>query len=695
MLLSLIEFFMNALLAIFVYFNNRAKASNILFAIFAISSSVWILSTHLAINTDHTLFFGRLIFTAVITSIASLFFFCISFPKNSVSNKAFLAILSMPPAIFFVASLTGMLVKQAYTIDGHLDGTYGPAYGIYKYFAVTYLLSTLAILIVKYRKTTNEDHQRLKYVLLGIGLFIIPSLVTNMIMPAFFNNHSYNNLGPLFSIFMTCFIGYAIMRHQLLSISTIIQRSLIFSILSGLIVGLYLIIVFVIGELFHKFSSSAPIISACLATLAGVFGVPPVEKRFRQLSDRFFYKNKYDFSTAVNELSEILNYNFELEMLVFQFSQSLKRILKVETVAVALWRQNELYLNGLKSLPYKAKSLSCLCGKKGIQPIGECIDRSAPPSDATKLYDLLDNGLAIPIIHRDKLIASLAISQALSGDPFSEEDLNLLKTFSHQAAVALEKARLFEVEKKHAQDLEKKIRHRTNKIAALQEEQKRIMLNISHELQTPLTIVKIELERLKQNLDNNQEIVNFEKSINWISKFIFDLLKLSRLETSVSFNKQTFNLSDLFAELIEYFEILTNDKHIRLTHDIAPNVLIEADRRKIEELITNLMSNAVKYIANEKTINLTLEQHGHAAVFAIQDSGIGIKKENLTKLFDRYYMEQAHVDKSIRGSGLGLAIAKKIVQGHKGEITVASSEGQGSIFTVTLPLTQTMHSSRQ
>jgi signal transduction histidine kinase len=684
MILSLAEFFMNALLAIFVYFNNRAKASNILFAIFAISSSIWILSTHLAINTDHTLFFGRLIFTAVIVSIASLFFFAISFPRNSVGSKTVLSLLSLPPLAFFIASLTGMLVETAYSIDGHLDGTYGPAYAIYKYFSVIYLLSTLAILISKYLKARGEDRQKIKYVLLGIGLFIIPSLVTNMILPAFYGNHSYNNLGPLFSIFMTGFIGYAVIRHQLLSISVIIQRSLIFSILSGLIVGFYLMVVFIIGELFYRFNSSAPIISAGLTTLAGIFGVPPIEKRFQRLTDRFFYKNRYDFSTAVNELSEILNYNFEPETLVMQSSMSLKRILKVETVAVILWRQNELFLNGLKSSSFGAKDLDCLSDKKEIQPIDECIDRQLPNTGG--LLERIKSGLAIPVNHQGKLIATLIISQPLSGDPFSTEDLNLLKTFAHQAAVALEKARLFEIEKNHAVELEKKIKRRTNKIAALQEEQRKIMLNISHELQTPLTIVKIELERLKQSLDGNQEIVNFEKSINWISKFIFDLLKLSRLETAVSFEKQKFNLSELLLELIEYFEILTNDKHIKLTHDIAPGIIIEADRRKIEELVTNLMSNAVKYIANEKTINLKLTQGDRAAIFVIEDSGIGIKKENLSKLFDRYYMEQAHTDKSIRGSGLGLAIAKKIVQGHNGSIKVASTEGRGSIFTVTLPL---------
>jgi signal transduction histidine kinase len=686
MILSLVEFFMNTLLAIFVYFNDRGKASNILFAIFAISSSVWILSTHLAINTAHTLFFGRLIFTAVIVSIASLFFFAISFPRNTVGSKAVLSVLGLPPLAFFIASLTGMLVEKAYSIDGHLEGAYGPAYAIYKYFAVIYLLSTLAILVFKHRGLRGEDQQRIKYVLLGIGLFIVPSLFTNMILPAFFNNHFYNNLGPLFSIFMTCFIGYAVIRHQLLSISIIIQRSLIFSILSGLIVGFYLMVVFIIGELFYKFSSSAPIISAGLTTLAGIFGVPPIERRFQRFSDRFFYKNKYDFSAAVNELSEILNYNFEPETLVMQSSMSLKRILKVEAVAVVLWRQNELFLNGLKSPSYTARAFDCLSGKTELLPINECIDYSAAPSSSAKLFERLRNGLAIPVNHQDKLIATLIISEPLSGDPFSKEDLNLLKTFAHQAAVALEKARLLEVEKNHAVELEKKIKRRTNRIAALQEEQRKIMLNISHELQTPLTIVKIELERLKQSLDGNQEIINFEKSINWISKFIFDLLKLSRLETAISFEKQKFNLSDLLAELIEYFEILTNDKHIRLSHSIEPGIAIVADRRKIEELITNLMSNAVKYIANEKIISLKLMQSEKNAVFIIEDSGIGIKKENLSKLFDRYYMEQAHIDKSIRGSGLGLAIAKKIVQGHNGEITVASSEGRGSTFTVTLPL---------
>ena len=228
----------------------------------------------------------------------------------------------------------------------------------------------------------------------------------------------------------------------------------------------------------------------------------------------------------------------------------------------------------------------------------------------------------------------------------------------------------------------RRVEERTNHLRILWEQQKQIMADISHGLQTPLTIMKSELAFLKKQRRGESKLDNLEKSVDFISKFIYDFLHLAKLETAeANFKQEPVNLSFLLSELIEYFTILAGEDNISLITDVEPEIVMVGDKEKLEELVKNLMSNALKYTRYQKNkrIWITLKKSGSEIQFSIKDTGVGISQEDLPHIFERFYRVG---NSKTKGIGLGLTICKKIVEKHNGSIEVNSELGQGAEFII-------------
>lgn len=227
----------------------------------------------------------------------------------------------------------------------------------------------------------------------------------------------------------------------------------------------------------------------------------------------------------------------------------------------------------------------------------------------------------------------------------------------------------------------KKIEERTTYLREVGEQQKQFMIEISHGLQTPLTILKSEVESLKERLPL-EKLGKLEKSVDQISNFIYDFLNLAQLETlQKEFDKKSVNLSLLLSNLTEYFGVLAEERGILVETTIEPNVVISGQKDKLEELMTNLLSNAVRYMRErgEKKIFISLSKGTDAVELLIKDTGIGIGPEDLPYIFDKFYRVK---NPRIKGIGLGLAICKKIVEKHNGSIEISSELGKGTAFII-------------
>jgi two-component system phosphate regulon sensor histidine kinase PhoR len=241
--------------------------------------------------------------------------------------------------------------------------------------------------------------------------------------------------------------------------------------------------------------------------------------------------------------------------------------------------------------------------------------------------------------------------------------------------------------KEYAKMLERKVEERTAEITAIQKGQETLMLEISHGLQTPLTIMKGELFFLRKQGYDTGRVDTIDTSIDRISSFINRFLSLSRLEIAVVNEKANLNLSMLLQKVVSFFEQETLSKNIRLASNIADDIFVEGNREELEELFSNLISNSIKYMSREgsREINLILAGEKDNAIITLQDTGIGIRAENLPNLFKKFYRVKESETKGIQGTGLGLVICKKIIDMHEGTINVTSTFGEGTTFVITLP----------
>ncbi|HEY0011208.1 MAG TPA: ATP-binding protein [Candidatus Paceibacterota bacterium] len=235
--------------------------------------------------------------------------------------------------------------------------------------------------------------------------------------------------------------------------------------------------------------------------------------------------------------------------------------------------------------------------------------------------------------------------------------------------------------------LEAKVDERTREIRALQEEQRRMIVDLSHNLQTPLAILKSKIDRLRRTVAHDTELAALEQSVDSLSTFIYDLMELATLEQSLKKEgRARVSLSALLEELAEEVSVIADSADIKVEGDITPGVMVVGNEKRLREALMNLASNAVKYMREDgvKEIGFRLRVEDHTAHVTITDTGIGIAAEDLSHIFERFYRGSTKYGTS--GTGLGLSIVKSIVVDHGGTITAESEAGAGTTFSLTFPL---------
>jgi two-component system, OmpR family, phosphate regulon sensor histidine kinase PhoR len=219
--------------------------------------------------------------------------------------------------------------------------------------------------------------------------------------------------------------------------------------------------------------------------------------------------------------------------------------------------------------------------------------------------------------------------------------------------------------------------------------------NVSHELRTPLSILRGYIETLLDNPKTAREELSrilgvMERHSKRLDLLAQDLLTLAQLE-SANPNLQLGNvdLSNLFKEVIRDWEKKLATKQLSVIVDVPPDMpTVRADRVRLEEALYNLLDNAVKYSPEHGEIGLVGRRRDKQIVLSVSDNGIGIDKEDLPRIFERFYRaDKARTAENIGGTGLGLAIVKHVAQLHGGHVEAESELGKGTTIRVVLPLT--------
>ena len=293
-------------------------------------------------------------------------------------------------------------------------------------------------------------------------------------------------------------------------------------------------------------------------------------------------------------------------------------------------------------------------------------------------------------VHQQNNIISIAYLPLIAGDQvygglsfgfriprhFSHEDKEFIMALTRQCAQALHRAKLFQSANDAIQ-----VRDEFLSIA-------------SHELRTPLTPLKLQLQNMSRQvrkgnivIDKPEQVLrivdNSDKQVDRLINLIDDLLDVSRISAGkLTLNCEVFNLGEMVEEVINHYTSQIKDAHEMVCLDIDKNIMCSADRVRMEQVVINFLTNAVKY-APGKPIHVKLSRNGNNAHLEVRDEGEGISIENQARIFDRF--ERVRDKNNIGGLGLGLYICRQIIEAHQGEISVKSAPGKGSTFIVEIP----------
>ena len=246
-----------------------------------------------------------------------------------------------------------------------------------------------------------------------------------------------------------------------------------------------------------------------------------------------------------------------------------------------------------------------------------------------------------------------------------------------------------------SKDLEEFVKLKRTEIETLKKEgiyRKEFVGNVAHELKTPLFSVQGYISNLLDGAMDDKELLKkylkrAEKSVDRLTFIIKDLDLITQLESStLKLKVASFDIIKLTEEIIEDLEISASKRNIKIifNKNYDKQILVEADKNRIEQVITNLVSNSINYGSEKGTTEISFESNVEKIIVKVNDNGEGISEENMPRLFQRFFRVDVSRSRSQGGSGLGLAIVKHIIDAHNENIYVQSTVGVGSEFSFSL-----------
>ena len=409
---------------------------------------------------------------------------------------------------------------------------------------------------------------------------------------------------------------------------------------------------------------------------------------------------------ALLEISEVMILTEDLKTLFDLVIDKICRIMGIELCSLMLVdaKKQEMTIESARGLPEHIVKKARL--KIGENIAGWVVKSKEPlliPNVAQDTRFQVRNGdkyvnsslLSVPLKIRGKVIGVLNVNNKVSGGTFNEDDLRLLTILADQAAIAIENARLYRKLSRAKRILsrnEKKMKQMVKDMKKMDKMKDEFISIVSHELRTPLTSVKEAVSLLLDEIpgqinDDQREFLNLAMhDTSRLNRLLNDILNLSRMEAGkLQMYWESSDIKEVVNHALNSMRPMSLTKEIELLEEAADGLEpIVLDKDKVEQILINLVSNAIKFSPNKGQIKIKVGNDGDYYKISVIDSGIGMPPEELPHIFNKFRQIDSSSTRKVGGSGLGLSIVKGLVQAHKGNVWVESKVGKGTTFFFTL-----------
>ncbi|AFY64922.1 response regulator [Geitlerinema sp. PCC 7407] len=414
--------------------------------------------------------------------------------------------------------------------------------------------------------------------------------------------------------------------------------------------------------------------------------------------------------SLVNTITSAIRSSLEPEEIFAAITEQLGQGLQVDGCALSLWTEEDEYVRcvGLHDphthegqISLDREEISGESGGFGMRhlpqssvpiaanPVLQQLIRTQQPVQIDDLsihpeMNMLDVPLrsparallVVPLLHNGKIIGSISLRQTQRPRRWQPSEVELAQAVASQAAIAVQQAELYQ-----------KTRQQAEQLLELDRQKTEFFQNISHEFRTPLTLTIGPLESAvnqQTGLSAEQATIALRNSRRLL-RLVNQLLDLQRLDAGRM--QPTFSpcdLTEFVGQIADIFRAYCERKGIHFVTELAPCPPVYLDAEKFDKVLYNLLSNAMKFTAAGGSITVRLQPEEESCILQIQDTGIGIRADQIPHLFERFRQAEGSANRSYEGSGLGLALVKELVDSHGGQIIVSSNYGEGTTFTVVL-----------
>jgi len=690
-----LAFVINLALCLIVFFDNPKGIVNRVFTLCILSFVAWNAGELIMITSAHhemALIGVKIIFCGVFLFPIFFLHFSYVFPQKFTHffdgwRSLLLYVGPLALLIPFILLLQvdigrvlkiGSIFYYVFTFKGPLESHVLAL--ILALIGLAYFAWGVVNFILSYRRT-KISRQRLQilYILLGISSMFFIGLILHVANYLWEFGYSFFFVASLYSLLISFFFALAIVKYRLVDIHFIIRGGILFSILSGLVLVIYVLIIKNVCDILAKKLETTSLLVESVSVLVLVFLLRPLERKVEEFIDRFLYRDRYLFRLKFFEFTRTLLNTLDLRALAQAAVEFISQALVVDIIG--LWvideEKNAYYLIsaqrkfGEKNFSLDSPLIAFLQKTSRVVELAPLKEYAHLRPEA---QELIEKGffMAIPFPWEEGLLGFLLLGEKRNGKSFSIMEIEALEALAPATAMAISRALLYQnLKKKDWQMMQ------SEKLAALGE----MAASFVHGIRNPLGIILGAAETLQKNLSPaiQKEMIQFiREEGERINQMLANFLEFAKPKPPAF--KET-NLQEILRKTVELISIPAKQRGINIVQEYPPEeISLYLDPEQIKEALLNLEINALEAMPQGGVLRLVLaKKDDQEVIIRVSDTGQGISPQIKSKIFDPFFTTKE------QGTGLGLTIVHLVVKNHGGTISVAPNNGQGTTFTITLP----------
>ena len=685
------------LVGLLVYSKRKPNPINRIFAIMLLCVSLWNVDWAGLISAPNANFariWGQIFRIPVLFIPPTFLHFAFLFtnprgfsPRIRKTLFIFYGLSCFQTAINWTPSYHGDLVTSPWGYKFHV----GPLYSLYGFQFAAALLLSFYFMVRGYKLADSYQRHRLRYFFLAMAVsFVLGGL---NFLPLF--GWEVYPFGSIIASIGLLIAAYSLVQHRLMDVSVFMAKGMGYILSISILGAPALLSILLLQKFFFRQVDLSFSFIIFLIGIMVALAFNNVKERMDRAMHQIIVRDKYFYHRVLENFSKRLVTMVDLNRLLHMLAETVERSMGVSLISIFLYDpEKEIFRsalargsseNNLRNMLFKSGDpcIHWLQEKKEAVVRAE-IERNPRRREEKEFLDMmigLQAEVCLPLIYTDRLIGFINLGHKSKEEMYYREDLDLLNTLANQLAIAIENANLYENLKKSQNFI-----RRADRLASLGT----LISSLAHEIRNPLVSIKTFTQLLPERLEDEEFRNYFLKvasgEIDRLTTLINELLGFARP------SEPNLRGEDVNA-LIEKMEFLivteARKKNITISKNCSPHLpLVMVDAEQIKQVLLNVLLNAVQAIPGQgqiwvetRVVQVLREETSERFVqIEVRDTGVGIPKENLDRIFDPFFSTRPD------GSGLGLAISYQIIHEHGGFIDLESEVGKGTSFRVHLPL---------